>query len=102
MDCYKRKQRNLFNMFEIYSCNNCINEIIYNYIYIGNNIINVYILNNECINYLKKQKMIKLFIKECLVNINDLFIIIDKNEYLKYFDYFPLFIEDNNLFILVI
>ena len=84
MKCNKTKLRSIFNLFEVLTCNNCINECIYNYIYIGNNTINIYELNNECINPIKKQNMIKLFLKECIINELDNFLILSKKEYIKY------------------
>lgn len=103
MECFKNKKRNLFYLFEIYSCENCNNEIDYKYIYIGNNIINIYYLNNECVNDVKKQKMIKLFFKECIINLDDIFVVLNKEEYYKYFDLLPLLIEFNNdLYVLVL
>lgn len=99
MKCNKTKQRSIFNLFEVLTCNNCINECIYNYIYIGNNTINIYELNNECINPIKKQNMIKLFLKECIVNEEDVFIILDKKEYIRYFDKLPLLMNNSNLFV---
>jgi len=101
-DCKKLEQRTLFSLFKIFSCQNCNNECLYDYIYVGNNVINIYRLNNECINDIKKQEMIKLFLKECIINKEGVFIIIDEKEYIRYFDIFPLFIENNNLFILCI
>ena len=101
MICNKLKQRTIFNIFEILTCNNCNNEFIYNYIYIGNNTINIYELNNECINSIKKQNMIKLFIKECILNNNDICLMLDKKEYIRYFDILPILLENNNLFILI-
>ena len=99
MKCNKTKQRSIFNLFEVLTCNNCINECIYNYIYIGNNTINIYELNNECINPIKKQNMIKLFLKECIVNEEDVFIILDNKEYIRYFDILPLLMNNSNLFV---
>ena len=101
MICNKLKQRTIFNIFEVLTCNNCNNEFIYNYIYIGNNTINIYELNNECINYMKKQNMIKLFLKECIVNEDDIFLILNIEEYIRYFDILPLLIDNNNLFIIL-
>lgn len=99
--CNKNINRNFYNLFSILTCDNCDNETIYNYIYIGNNTINIYILNNECINTNKKQKMTKLFLKDAIINYNDIYLIIDINEYYKLFDYFPIFVDENNLFVLV-
>ena len=101
MICNKLKQRTIFNIFEVLTCNNCNNEFIYNYIYIGNNTINIYELNNECINSMKKQNMIKLFLKECIVNEDDIFLILNIKEYIRYFDILPLLIDNNNLFIIL-
>lgn len=99
MYCLKKKDRSIFNLFEIFTCNNCNNDVIYDYIYIGNNTINVYSVNNECINSIKKQKPIKLFMKECILNEDDIFIILDKKEYLRYFDILPLLMNNSNLFV---
>ena len=96
MICNKLKQRTIFNIFEVLTCNNCNNEFIYNYIYIGNNTINIYELNNECINSMKK-----LFLKECIVNEDDIFLILNIEEYIRYFDILPLLIDNNNLFIIL-
>ena len=46
--------------------------------------------------------MIKLFLKECIINELDDFLILSKKEYLRYFDILPLLIEENNIFILCI
>lgn len=102
MECNKKIKRSFYNLFTILSCNNCHNEIIYDYIYIGNNTINIYIINNECINSIKKQNMIRLFLKDSIINNDDIYIIIDIKEYYKYFDILPLFIDNNNLFVLII
>lgn len=102
MNCNKTKQRTLFNMFEIFSCSKCENSYYYEYIYIGNNVINMYKLNNECINIIKKQKMINLFFKESIINEKDLFLILTSQEYNYLFDYFPLLLEDTDLYILII
>ena len=101
MNCNKTKERNFFNLFKIYTCNNCDNEYSYNYIYIGNNTINIYKLNNECINNIKKQKMIKLFLKENILNNIDYFLILEEKEYIVIFDFLPLLLE-NNLYIFLL
>jgi len=41
-DCKKLEQRTLFSLFKIFSCQNCNNECLYDYIYVGNNVINIY------------------------------------------------------------
>ena len=99
MKCNKTKQRSIFNLFEVLTCNNCINECIYNYIYIGNNTINIYELNNECINPIKKQNMIKLFLKENILNNIDYFLILEEKEYIVIFDFLPLLMTNSNLFV---
>ena len=43
--------------------------------------------------------MIKLFLKECIVNEEDVFIILDKKEYIRYFDKLPLLMNNSNLFV---
>lgn len=101
IQCNKKIKRNFFNLFSILTCDNCENEFIYDFIYIGNHTINLYILNSECINIIKKQKLTILFLKDAIINYNDIYFIIEKNEYYKLFDYLPAFIEDNNLFVLV-
>lgn len=103
MNCNKKETRTFYNLFKILTCDNCNNEYDYNYIYIGNNTINIYIINNECNNTIKKEKMTKLFFKEGILNDNDLFIILDKKEYYFYFDYLPILLEFNcNLFVLIL
>lgn len=104
MICNKNKKRDFYNIFEIFSCLNCDKEYNYDYIYIGNNIINIYELNNECINDIKKQKMIKLFLKEMILNINDLYLMLEYNEFTRIFDYLPLLIDDeyDNINILIL
>lgn len=104
MKCYKKIQRNFSNMFDIFTCSACDNAYKYEYIYIGNNTINIYELNNECINNTIKQKLIKLFLKEKILNIHDLYLVINKYEYIRISDYLPSLIdEDNcNLYILIL
>lgn len=104
MICNKKIQRNFSNMFDIFTCSTCYNSYKYEYIYIGNNTINIYELNNECINNIIKQKMIKIFLKEKIINTQDLYLIINKYQYIRIFDYLPLLIdEDNcNLYILIL
>ena len=46
-----------------------------------------------------RQKTIKLFMKECILNEDDIFIILDKKEYLRYFDILPLLMNNSNLFV---
>lgn len=101
MNCNKFTQRTILNLFEILTCERCNNDVFYDYIYIGNNTINVYEINNECINSIKKQNMIKIFLKECIINEYDTFIILSKKEYIRYFDILPILLENNNLFILL-
>ncbi len=102
MMCNKMKKRNLLNMFEILTCSNCFNDHEYEFIYIGNDIINIYKLNNECINNIKKQKMIEMFMKESILNVNDIFLILNEREYIYNFDYFPLLLDNINLYILIL
>lgn len=103
MSCNKNKIRSFHNLFEILTCDNCNNEYNYSYIYIGNNIINIYIINNECNNTIKKEKMTNLFFKECIINNNDIFIVLEKNEYYQTFDYFPILLEFNcDLYVLIL
>ncbi len=101
MECKRLEKRTIFNMFEIYNCVNCINDYIYEYIYIGNNIINIYKINNKCINYLKQYKTKLLYLKENIINNQDIFLIINHTEYYKIFDILPLLLENNNLYILL-
>ena len=104
MTCNKNKKRDLNNIFEIFTCSKCFNDYKYDYIYIGNNTINIYELNNECINDIKQLKMIKLFLKEKILNTDDLYLILDNIEYNKIFDYLPLLIDNQykNIYILIV
>ena len=45
--------------------------------------------------------MINLFLKESIINDNDVFIILDKKEYIRYFDILPLLIDNNDLFVFI-
>jgi len=102
MKCNKNKKRTFFNMFEIFTCSNCNKDYNYEYIYIGNNTINIYRLNNECVNNIKKQKMIKLFLKDSIINYNDLYLVLYYIEYIKIFDYLPVLMGDENINIYIL
>lgn len=102
MICNKKEKRSFYNLFKIFSCSNCNNEIKYEYIYIGNNTINLYFLNNECINNIKKQNMIRFFLIDSLRNDNDLYFVLDKKEYYIMFEYLPLIIDEFNCNIYII
>ena len=103
MKCIKNTKRTFFNLFEIFSCDNCFESIQYDYIYIGNNIINIYSFNNNCINKEKRKEFIGLFLKETILNNLDIYLILSENEYEKIFDYLPLLLEsDSNIYILIL
>ena len=102
MICNKTKTRTILNLFEVLTCTNCNHEIIYEYIYIGNNIIHIYKFNKECLNSNKKMDYLNLFFKEGLINNKGMFIILEENEFIRYFDMLPLFIDDNDVFVFII
>lgn len=101
MKCLKKTKRTFFNLLEIFSCESCNSYLEYEYIYIGNEIINIYKLNKECINDDKKFQFLKLFLKEMIINDKDMFIFLNYKEYILYFEYLPLLLNNNNLYIFV-
>ena len=101
MKCLKKTKRTFFNLLEIFSCDNCDSYIDYEYIYIGNDVINIYKLNKECINKDQKLKFIKLFLKEMIINDKDIYLILNYEQFISLFLYFPLFLNNNDLYIFV-
>lgn len=102
MNCNLNKKRTINNLFSILTCNTCNNEFSYSYTYIGNNVIHLYKINNKCINKYKKFKIMKLFLKENILNNNDIFLILSIKEYINISDILPLFINNCNVFVLII
>ena len=41
--------------------------------------------------------MIKLFLKEMILNYKDFYLILNKKEYIRIFDYLPLLIGEDNI-----
>ena len=94
MSCSRYRVRTLFNLLEIFTCNNC-NEIYeYEYILIGRQIINIYKKNRNCHNDYMSFSYFKLLLKECILNNNDIYFFIEENEYSMIFDFLPLFLNE--------
>ena len=75
VNCNLNKKRTINNLFSILTCNTCNNEFSYSYTYIGNNVIHLYKINNKCINKYKKFKIMKLFLKENILDNKNTFYI---------------------------
>lgn len=104
MNCCKFTKRTLFNLFSFFSCDNCEQYFLINYINIGYNKIYTYEFNYQCPLKEMYNKYCKLILKDIIINQNNyLFLVLTKKEYDKVFLILPLFLnEKNDLYIVLL
>lgn len=94
MSCIRHRTRTLFNLFEIFTCDNCNEVYDYDYILIGRQVINIYKRNSKCSNDIYSFKYLKLLLKEFIYNKDDVNFVICEDEYINVFDYIPSFLDE--------
>lgn len=104
MNCCKFTKRTLFNLFAFYTCENCEQYFLINYINIGYNKIYIYEFNYKCPIKEMYNKYCNLILKDIIINQNNYqFLVLSEKEYEKIFTLFPLFLnEKNDLFIVLL
>lgn len=102
MKCIKQQPRSFFDLFKVYTCDDCRSYVNYTYVYIGNQTINIYEFIAECFNQSKQNDFCKLFLKDICLHEEDVYMILDRKELNLAFAILPCFLASNDLYILVL
>ena len=101
MQCIKK--RNIFTLFDVYSCEGCSKRSKDEVIYIGRNVIAIYQLFDNCLNLeldkdvlLMDSKKLKLLLKDAIKHQDEiLFCILEDFHLDNYYDIFEDIINDD-------
>ncbi|MCK9471202.1 MAG: hypothetical protein WC006_03565 [Bacilli bacterium] len=96
-------KRNIFNLFEFFSCTGCKNKKEDEYIYIGRNVIAIYHLFDNCINLeidvdflVYDNPKLKLLLRDAIKYQDEIFFCFLEDFKLdNYYEMFEKIIEDN-------
>lgn len=97
--CEKLRNRSFLDFFTVYNCDKCNEYYDNNYVYVGNNTINI-ITKNNCINKLMSIKTIKLLLKDAIINQDKTLLWLDDIELERAFDYLALLLCQNDLYVI--